>query len=73
MSDSYKVGDAVKWEWGDGWGRGEVKERFTSKTTRTIKGTEVTREASNDAPAYLVEQSDGDQVLKSHSELQKAD
>ena len=71
MSDGYNIGTKVKWEWGDGWGHGEVDERFTEKVTRTIDGTDVTRDASEDEPAYLVVQDDGDQVLKSHSELEK--
>ena len=37
-----------------------------------IKGSKVSREASKDDPAYLIEQEDGDEVLKSHSELRKA-
>jgi hypothetical protein len=48
-----------------------VTERFTEKVTRTIDGTEVTRNASADEPAYLVEQDDGGHVLKSGSELSK--
>ena len=54
-----------------GWGRGEVAERFTKDVTRTIKGTEVSRKATSDSPAYLIEQEDGDRVLKSHSEIEK--
>lgn len=69
MAYDIHVGDQVEWNWGDGTGTGEVKERFTSKVTRTIKGNEVTRDASEDEPAYLIEQEDGDEVLKSASEL----
>lgn len=65
-------GDAVKWNWGNGTGEGEVVEVFKSKVTRTLKGTEVTREASEDDPAYLIKQDDGDQVLKSSSEIEKS-
>ena len=71
MSNSYNVGDRLRWKWGDNWGYGKVKERFTEKVTRKIKGTEVTRNASQNEPAYLLEQDDGDRVLKSHSEVQK--
>lgn len=70
MATSYNKGDTVKWKWGDGYGEGKVTERFTSKVTRTIDGTDVTRNASDDEPAYLIEQDDGDRVLKSHSELE---
>ena len=65
----YKTGDAVQWSWGNGTGTGTVQESFTSHVTRTIKGTEVTRDADADNPAYLIEQEDGDRVLKSESEL----
>ena len=69
---SYSKGDKVQWTWGNGTGTGTVQETFTDRVTRTIKGTEVTRDASDDEPAYLVEQEDGDRVLKSESELSKA-
>lgn len=65
------VGDEVEWDWGTGTGTGTVTERFTERVTRTIDGTEVTRNASEDDPAFLVEQDDGDEVLKSESELSK--
>jgi len=38
---------------------------------RKIKGKEITRNASREEPAYLVKQEDGDEVLKSGSELKK--
>ena len=71
MASSYNKGDRVSWEWGNGRAEGKVAETFTEKVTRTIKGSEVTRNASDDEPAYLIEQDDGDRVLKSHSELKK--
>ncbi|MAF68900.1 MAG: DUF2945 domain-containing protein [Micavibrio sp.] len=69
---SYSEGTKVEWEWGEGSATGTVKKIYTQKTTRKIKGNEVTREASNDCPAYLIKQDDGDEVLKSHSEVDKA-
>ncbi|WP_013629600.1 hypervirulence associated TUDOR domain-containing protein [Rubinisphaera brasiliensis] len=71
MSDNYNIGAKVKWKWGNGWGRGKVDDRFTEKVTRKIEGNEVTRNADNDNPAYLIKQEDGDRVLKSHSEIEK--
>ncbi len=68
----YTKGDTVAWDWGNGTGTGKVVERFTEKVTRTIDGSEITRKASSDEPAYLIEQEDGDKVLKSHSEVRKA-
>lgn len=62
-------GAEVQWNWGAGHPRGVVVERFTEPVTITIKGKDITRNASDEEPAYLIEQADGDQVLKSESEL----
>ena len=67
---SFSVGSEVSWNWGEGIAQGVVKEVYKEKVARVIKGSEVTRNASGENPAYLVEQSDGDKVLKSHSELE---
>lgn len=72
MSKAYNKGTKVEWDWGNGTATGEVQESFTSKTTRQIDGNEVTRNADSDNPAYMIEQDDGDRVMKSHSELRKA-
>lgn len=68
----FNKGDKVKWSWGNGTATGKVEESFTSDVTRTIKGTEVTRNADKENPAYLIEQEDGDRVLKSSSEIEAA-
>lgn len=65
-------GSKISWKWGSGTGTGTVAEVHTDCVTRTIKGKEITRKASADAPAYLIEQDDGDRVLKSDSELSDA-
>jgi hypothetical protein len=67
----YAINTEVKWKWGQGEASGKVQSRYTNKVTKTIKGTEVTREADENQPAYLIEQDDGAEVLKSHSELEK--
>ncbi len=72
MSKSMNVGTKVKWKWGNGWGTGTIKERFNQKVTKTIKGSEVIRDASEEEPAYLIEQEDGDEVLKSQTEIEAA-
>ena len=69
MSHDIHIGDAVAWTWGRGTGSGTVTERFTERVTRTIAGTDITRNASDDEPAYLIEQDDGGRVLKSADEL----
>lgn len=67
-----REGSKVKWSWGNGEGTGKVVERFTDDVTRTLKGSEITRHASEDEPAYLIRQEDGDEVLKSVTEIEKA-
>jgi hypothetical protein len=65
-----RKGSKVSWSWGANTAHGKIVERFTARVTHTIKGTEVTRDASRKEPAYLIEQDDGDRVLKSRSELE---
>ncbi len=72
MAKGYNVGDQVKWQWSDGWGQGKVKERSMDKTTRTFKGTKISRDASDDKPACFIEKSDGQQIHMAHSEVQRA-
>ncbi len=72
MALKFHKNDSVAWNYGSGTARGKIKASFTDKVTRTIKGTQVTRNASQEEPAYLVEQEDGDQALKSESELRPA-
>lgn len=69
---SLATGDKVQWNWGNGTGTGTIKQIYTDAVTKTIKGTEVTRNATDDDPAYLIEQDDGDRVLKSGSEIEAA-
>lgn len=69
MSDSLKKGSKVTWQWAGNEAHGKVVEVFHEDVTRRIKGKDITRKASTNEPAYLIEQSDGDRVLKSKSEL----
>ena len=69
--DKYNKGDRVSWEWGDGRGYGTIKEKFKESVTRTLKGSEVTHNGSEEDPMILVEQSDGNEVLKLVSEIRK--
>lgn len=70
---TFRKGQYVEWKWGSGSATGKVIEHFTQKVTRTIDGTQVTRNADDDNRAYLIEQDDGSRVLKSQSELSKPD
>ena len=68
-----KEGTKVKWEWGNGTATGEVVESYTSEVTKTIEGTEVTRKGEENNKALYIKQDDGDHVLKSESEVARAD
>lgn len=73
MSHSLSKGDKVAWTWGDAKAEGKVRQKFTRRVSRTIKGTKVIRNASEAEPAYLIVQEDGGRVLKSSSEITRAD
>lgn len=73
MARDIHIGDTVRWKWGADHATGEVTERFTEKVTRTLKGSEVTRNATEDESAYLIVQDDGSEVLKSTTEIERAD
>jgi hypothetical protein len=66
-----KKGDTVHWKWGASEAEGKIKEEFDKPVKKKIKNTIVKRNASKDNPAYLVEQGEGKQALKSESELTK--
>lgn len=68
---SIGTGDKVEWNWGDGTATGTVDKTYTRSVTRTIKGTEVTRNGSDDDKALYIKQEDGDAVLKLASEVSK--
>ena len=68
---SYNEGDTVSWSWGGGRASGKVVEKHKDEVTKTIKGSEVKRNGTEDNPAILIEQDDGTQVLKLESEVDK--
>lgn len=68
-----RQGTTVEWKWGNGKATGDVKETFSEKVTWTINGSEVTRNGSDDDKALLIEQDDGQEVLKLTSEVERAD
>lgn len=67
-----RKGTDVKWNWGQGTATGTVEETFDRDVTRTLQGGEVTRKGSQDDPALLIKQEDGDRVLKLRSEVERA-
>lgn len=68
---SYSEGETVKWKWGNGYGHGTIQSLFEEKTTRTIDGSEVTRNGSKEDPALYINSEDGNNVLKLSSEVEK--
>ncbi|MEJ7832386.1 MAG: DUF2945 domain-containing protein [Nocardioides sp.] len=68
---SIREGGEVSWAWGSGRAQGKVSEIHRSRVTRTLKGSEITRNGSDDDPAYVIEQEDGSQVLKLRSEVEQ--
>ena len=65
-----QTGTKVRWNWGNGTGEGKVTKTYDRKITRKLQGSEVTRKGSKDDPALLIEQEDGDEVLKLASEVE---
>lgn len=63
------IGDKVKWNWGQGTAQGKITQIYKERVSKTLKGSEIVRDGNDDNPAYLIEQSYGDQVLKLESEL----
>ena len=72
MTESFRKGARVKWNWGQGVGRGRVAERFDRKVERSIEGALIRRNGSRQNPAYLVRTDAGAEVLKLASELSRA-
>lgn len=71
-TDADDTGTEVTWRWGQGEGSGTITEVDTERVEKTLAGSQITRNADDDNPAYLLEQDDGAQVLKSSSELSPA-
>ena len=67
-----KAGDKVRWHWGSGTANGTVREVHDKRVTRKLKGSEITRNGSPEDPAVVIEQEDGDRVLKLASEVEAA-
>ena len=66
-----REGSAVKWKYGTGEAEGKVLEVHKKHISREIKGKEITRNGSEENPALLIEQADGDRVLKLSSEVER--
>jgi hypothetical protein len=71
-ADQIRTGTAVSWTWGAHTATGTVVEVHRERVTRTLQGAEITRNGTDDDPAYLIEQEDGARVLKLRSEVRRA-
>lgn len=67
-----RAGSKVTWKFGAGEATGTVLELIEKRVTRTLKGKKITRNGTPDNPAVLLEQADGDRVLKRSSELEQS-
>jgi len=67
-----RKGSTVSWKWGSSTAEGKVAEVHRDKVTRQSKGEPISRNGSDDDPAYVIEQEDGTTVLKLRSELQQS-
>ena len=72
MTNGYRKGASVRWNWGNGTANGKIEERFERRVQRTLKGSKIVKNGTADNPAYLIEQEDGAKVLKRGSELSSA-
>lgn len=65
-----KKGDKVHWNWGKGKAEGKIVKKSEKTIKKEIKGTEVTRKGSKEEPSYIIKQANGNEVIKSESELE---
>jgi hypothetical protein len=65
-----KKGDKVHWNWGKSQAEGKIVEKSEKTIKKKIKGTEVTRKGSKQEPSYVIKQENGNEVIKSESELE---
>ena len=69
----FRKGTRVEWPWGKGHAEATVIEVITESFTKTIKGAKITRHGTKENPAYLLEQDNGNKVLKLETELHKSE
>lgn len=67
----YKKGDLVQWAFGENRGKGTIKELYNQEISLVINDISVTRKGTQENPALLIEDEDGNQVLKLASEIDR--
>ena len=66
-----KPGDTVSWQNGGAKAHGTVQSVSPKKTTKTIKGKQITRNGTNEDPAVTVKSDKGGVALHDAHELKK--
>ncbi|WP_143961701.1 hypervirulence associated TUDOR domain-containing protein [Litoribacter populi] len=66
-----RSGSKVKWKWGKDYAHGKVTETFDEAVTKTIKGSKITRKGEKGNKALLIQQEDGNMVLKLEDEVER--
>ena len=64
-----RKGTTVTWKYGTGTATGKIESVHKEPITRTLKGSDITRNGSAADPALLIVQANGDKVLKLKSEV----
>jgi hypothetical protein len=72
MAEQIRTGTTVEWNWTSGVAQGKVTAIHHDRLERTIKGSKIVRNGSQDDPALELEQDDGTRVLKLRSEVRRA-
>jgi hypothetical protein len=72
MAEQIRKGTVVEWRWASGTAQGTVQSVHHGRVERTIKGSAITRNGSDDNPALEIQQDDGAFVLKLRSEVSRA-
>jgi hypothetical protein len=67
-----RKGTTVSWKYGTGTATGKIEETHKESVTRTLKGSEITRNGTPDNPAFVIVQENGDRVIKLQSEVKEA-
>lgn len=70
MSKQIRKGSQVTWRWASGSADGKVVAVHHERVERTIKGSRVVRNGTDDNPALEIEQENGATVLKLRSEVE---
>jgi hypothetical protein len=72
LTSTMRKGTKVTWKYGTGTATGKIESVHKEPIARTIKGSEIHRNGSDDDPALVIVQENGDRVIKLKSEVKAA-